>query len=393
MSELNWRDIERIVVRGTNWVGDAVMTVPALRELRRLFPEAHITLATRSWARGLFAGAEFIDALQVHEGSGLRSVVQQVREWRKQSFDLAVLLPNSLETALVASLARVPLRIGYATDGRQALLSHPLELPEWRSSKHEVYYYLKIVAELEWLIKHEQTFLNTQPDGSLDISSGRKAAARDFLRTHGVGDVSDGRPLVALCPGSINSRAKRWPTERYAALGDRLIDDLQAEVILIGSTAEAEVSREVSRQMRNRPVVLTGQTDLAELVAILSKVDLLVTNDTGPAHIASALGRPTLVIFGPTNPLTTRPFSPLGEIVRQPPDCAPCMLRDCPIDHRCMTAITPDDVFERARTMLVKGNLATETQRHRDLQDIKKGAVEVNTDEALLPGPRGTKCS
>jgi len=154
---------------------------------------------------------------------------------------------------------------------------------------------------------------------------------------------------------------------------------LDAEVILIGSAAEADVSLEVSRQMRSEPVVLTGQTELAELVAILSQVDLLITNDTGPAHIASALGRPTLVIFGPTNPLTTRPFSSYGEIMREPPDCAPCMLRDCPIDHRCMTAITPDAVFERARTMLVKQDLATETPRHKELQEIRKGAVEVNT--------------
>ena len=194
------------------------MTIPALRQVRRLFPQAHVTLATRGWAKGLFSGADFLDDLLVHEGSGLRSVVQQVRQWRKHDFNLAVLLPNSLETALVASLARVPLRIGYATDGRQTLLTHPLIVPDWRATRHEVFYYLKIVAELEWLIKHEQTFLDTQPDGSLEVSSGRKSAARDFLRTHGVG-LEAGRPLVALCPGSINSRAKRWPTERYARAG------------------------------------------------------------------------------------------------------------------------------------------------------------------------------
>ena len=349
MIETTSNRIDRIVVRGANWVGDAVMTIPALRELRRLFPQAHITLATRAWAKGLFADVEFIDALQVHEGSGLRSVVKQVRQWRQGNFDLAVLLPNSLETALVASLARVPLRIGYATDGRQSLLTHPLEVPEWRASKHEVYYYLKIVAELEWLTRHEQSFLDTQPDGSLEVSVGRQAAARDSLRRHGV--ANEGRALVALCPGSVNSRAKRWPAERYAALADRLIE-LGVEVLLIGSSRETEVSLDVSRQMRNKATVLTGQTDLAELVGILSLVDLLVTNDTGPAHVAAALGRPTLVIFGPTNPLTTRPFSPFAEIVREPPDCAPCMLRDCPIDHRCMTAITPDEVLRRARMVL-----------------------------------------
>jgi heptosyltransferase-2 len=356
MVEPKPENIERIVVRGTNWVGDAVMTVPALRQLRRLFPEAHITLATRSWAKGLFASADFLNDLQVHDGRGLRSIVQQVREWRKRHYDLAILFPNSFEAALVATLARVPFRIGYASDSRRALLTHPVVLPEWRNSKHEVFYYLKIVAELEWLLNHGQTFLNTQPDGSLEVAPARQSAARDILRAHGVGRGGDGRPLVALCPGSINSRAKRWPAERYAALADRLIDEMRAEVLLIGSAAEAEVSFEVSQKMRNQPVVLTGQTDLAELVAVLSLVDLLVTNDTGPAHIASALGQPTLVIFGPTNPLTTRPFSPYGGIVRHPPDCAPCMLRDCPIDHRCMTAITADEVFERARAVLETSN-------------------------------------
>ena len=358
MPEPKPHKIERIVVRGTNWVGDAAMTVPALRNLRRLFPNSHITLATRSSAKGLFSEADFLDDLLVHEGSGLRSVVHQVREWRRRNFDLAVLLPNSLETALVASLARVPLRVGYATDGRQRLLTYPLDLPEWRRSKHEVFYYLNIIARLEWLVNREQTFLNTQPDASLEVAEPRKVAALDFLRRQGITGIrgitgiTDHRLLIAICPGSINSRAKRWPAERYAALADRFIDECGADILLIGSAAEEEVSLEVSGRMHNNPVMLTGKTDLAQLVAVLSLVDLLVTNDTGPAHIAAGLGRPTLVIFGPTNPLTTRPFSPLAEIVRTAPDCAPCMLRDCPIDHRCMTAITPDEVFRRALASL-----------------------------------------
>lgn len=351
MADIKLENVRSIVVRGTNWVGDAVMTVPALRQLRHLFPQSRITLATRSWAEGLFEQAEFIDDLLVHEGSGLRSVIHQVRRWQKRDFDLAVLFPNSLEAALVASLARVPHRIGYATDGRQRLLTHPLSPPKWRSTKHEVFFYLNIVEELATAIGNAPAALAKEPDASLHVAESRKAAAIELLRLKG---VRDGRTLVALCPGSINSRAKRWPAERYAALADHLIDNLGADVLLIGSAAEAEVSREVSGHMRNQPVMLTGHTDLAQLVGVLSVVDLLVTNDTGPAHIASALGRPTLVIFGPTNPLTTRPFSSAGQIVRTPPDCAPCMLRDCPIDHRCMTAITPDEVFERATSMLGK---------------------------------------
>ncbi len=351
MTDITGASIERIVVRGTNWVGDAVMTIPALRALRQLFPSARIVLATKPWARGLFSEVDFLDDLMVHDKSGLKSVIHQVKEWRAQSFDLAVLFPNSLESALVASIARVPFRIGYATEGRQRLLTHPLELPEWRSTRHEVYYYLNIIEQLQRIARPTST-LNLKPDGHLSVGSARQANAISMLRDRGVNGVGNARPLVALCPGSTNSRAKRWPTDRYAKLADLLITELDAEVLLIGSAAETPVSDEVKQQMHHRCAVLTGDTNLEELVALLSVVDVLITNDTGPAHIASALNRPTLVIFGPTNPLTTRPFSETGEIVREPPDCAPCMLRDCPIDHRCMTAISPEEVFSRVRSML-----------------------------------------
>jgi heptosyltransferase-2 len=139
-----------------------------------------------------------------------------------------------------------------------------------------------------------------------------------------------------------------------------LRDELGADILLIGSPEELKVSREVTTLMRQSPVMLTGKTSLAQLAGIISLVDLLITNDTGPAHIAAAMGRPTLVIFGPTNPLTTSPFSPDAEIVRHPPDCAPCMLRDCPIDHRCMTAISPQEVLERARFWIEKETLVSE---------------------------------
>jgi heptosyltransferase-2 len=349
MPKLKQENIKRIVVRGTNWVGDAVMTVPALRELRRLFPDAHITLATRSWAKELFASAEFLDDLLVFDRRGIGSAVSQVSEWKNRRFDLAVLFQNAFEAALIPALARVPVRIGYATEGRRFLLTNPLALPEWRSSKHEVFYYLNIIAEVERLfLGSSRTVDDYRPETSLRISSERVMAGRDLLRTY---NLSSDHQVIALCPGSINSRAKRWPAERYAALADLFIES-KAQVLLIGSPEELEVSREVASRMKHEPVVLTGKTTLSQAVDVLSAVDLLVTNDTGPAHIAAALGRPTLVIFGPTNPDTTRPFSSTAEIVRHPPDCAPCMLRDCPIDHRCMTAISPEEVFQRVQEML-----------------------------------------
>ncbi|MFN2512846.1 MAG: lipopolysaccharide heptosyltransferase II [Pyrinomonadaceae bacterium] len=349
MGTLKQQNINRAVVRGTNWVGDAVMTLPALRELRRLLPRAHITLATRPWAKELFADADCIDDLLIYDRRGAWSAVKQTSEWRRGRFDLAVIFPNSFEAALIPSLARVPFRIGYATDGRTRLLTNPLPVPEWRSSRHEVFYYLNIIAELERAIVGAEQIVDRPPDTSLHISERRQSEALDLLRAHG---LREGHAVVAVCPGSINSRAKRWPAERYSVLADILMDELEAEVLLIGSPEELDVSLEVSRRMHHKPILLTGKTSLAQLAAVLSLVDLLVTNDTGPAHIASGLERPTLVIFGPTNPLTTGPFSAIAEIVRQPPDCAPCMLRDCPIDHRCMTAISPQDVFQRARSLL-----------------------------------------
>jgi len=343
MKDLQAKDLRRVVVRGTNWVGDAVMTVPALRALRSLLPEAHITLATRPFAKGIFAEAGFIDELLVHEQTS--GITAQVRDWRRRRFDLAILLPNSFAAALVARLGGARERIGYATERRGFLLSHPLPLPEWRNTRQESFYYLNVIAALEQMLYGESTLLEQQPSFQLSVSNDRRAEAVAFLREQGIrGD----RPLIALCPGSINSRAKRWPAQRYAELADRFRKELDADIVLIGSADELEVSREVSRSMSYQPIVLTGKTDLARAVAVLNEVDLLVTNDTGPAHVAAALQRPTLVIFGPTNPLTTRPLSGVAEIVRNPPDCAPCMLRDCPIDHRCMTAISPEDIFARA---------------------------------------------
>jgi len=347
-------DIKRVVVRGTNWVGDSVMTVPALRALRRLLPDAQITLAIRPSAKGVFSEVDFVDEVLVYDRRNAFSIVSQIREWRRRQFDLAVLFQNAFEAALIPFLAGVPVRLGYATESRQPLLTHPIPLPDWRSSKHEVFYYLYLITALEQLLSGTSTICEVDPDISLPISESRQAEATELLRSFG---VNAEQSVVAICPGSINSRAKRWPAESYAALADRLLEE-QRQVLLIGSRDEIDVTNEVTSRMRNQPIVLTGKTTLDQITAVLSKVDLVVTNDTGPAHIAAALGCPTIVIFGPTNPLTTRPFSFKAEILRHPPDCAPCMLRDCPIDHRCMTAITVDEVFEHSHVLLKRASFA-----------------------------------
>jgi heptosyltransferase-2 len=330
------------------------MTIPALRALRHVLPEAHITLVIRPGTKGIFAEADFIDDVLVYDRKNAFAVVPQVREWRRRKFDLAVLFQNAFEAALIPFLAGVPLRLGYATESRQALLTHPLPLPEWRSSRHEVFYYLYLITALEQMLFSRSTICEAEPDASLTISEARKAQAAELLRVYG---VSEDDAVVVICPGSINSRAKRWPAESYALLADRLIES-KRRVLLIGSKDELDVSEEVTRRMRQQPIVLTGKTTLDQITAVLDRADLVVTNDTGPAHLGAALGRPTIVIFGPTNPLTTRPFAPEAVMLRHPPDCAPCMLRDCPIDHRCMTAITVDEVFEQSQALLKRGSFA-----------------------------------
>jgi heptosyltransferase II len=341
-------NIKRVAARVPNWVGDAVIAVPALRELRRVLPEAHLTLVSRSGTADVFMDAEFVDETLIHDRAGLTATWKQAREWRRRKFDLALLFQNAFEAAAIAFLARVPARMGYDTDRRGALLTHALPSPAWKDERHESFYYLHLVSELERALYGSSSIDVTEPRFDLGVSEERKRKASEFLREHGAGISS---PLAVICPGSINSRAKRWPAERYAELADRLAES-GVDVVLIGSLGELDVSQEVCKHAQRQPIVVTGKTTVAEATAIIGIADVLITNDTGPAHIGAALHTPTLVIFGPTNPLTTYPLSRNAEIIRRAPDCAPCMLRDCPIDHRCMTTITPTDVFERATVLM-----------------------------------------
>jgi heptosyltransferase II len=179
----------------------------------------------------------------------------------------------------------------------------------------------------------------------LQVSETRQNQARNILSENGV-DFS--KKIIAFCAGSTNSRAKRW--KDYAKLNDLIQANLSANIILIGDQSELDVSLEITENTKVKPILLTGKTSLSEATAVLSICDLLVSNDTGPSHISAALGTKTIVIFGPTNPKTTHPIG--AEIIRKNVDCSPCMLRDCPIDHRCMTQISAEEVFEKVKTFL-----------------------------------------
>ena len=335
----------KILVRGTNWIGDAVMSVPALRELRRIFPDAWITLHTRTWADGLFCDADFLDEIVTYDPAKwrIRDVLDNSQFLKKDDYDLAIILPNSFESAMTSFLSRIPRRIGYNKDLRGLLLTDPVAVPEWKARRHEVFYYLNLVSEIEKRIIGSDTVGQTVPDISLDVSPERRNAAAKMLA-----DLADGTsgPIIALGVGSTNSRAKRWPANYYAQLANRLSTELNAAIVLIGSADDGEVAAEVATKSGVNTIDLSGKTTIAEAVALLAELDVLVANDMGLAHIAPAVGTQTVVIFGPTDPTTTRPYSDNADILSYNVECSPCMLRDCPIDHRCMTNVTVAHVFD-----------------------------------------------
>ncbi len=346
-------NIKKILVRGANWIGDAVMSVPALRELRRIFPDAQITLHTRTWADGVFRDASFIDEIVTYDKHKwvIKDILDNSQFLKEDGYELAVLFPNSFESALTSFLTRIPRRIGYNKDARGLLLTDPVAVPEWKNRRHESFYYLNLVAEVEKAVLGRETVLHGVLDSMIEISDDRRTAARNQMAAFGV-DLS--KRTVALGVGSTNSRAKRWPAERYAELSDRLQQELDVNVLLVGSNDEIPIAESVVSLTTARPISIVGKTSMDEVAAILGEVDLLVSNDMGLAHLAPAVGAMTVVIFGPTNPDTTAPFSRNSLVIKEPVDCSPCMLRDCPIDHRCMTRISVDQVFDQAlRTLEV----------------------------------------
>lgn len=327
------------------------MSVPALRELRRIFPDAQISLHTRTWADGLFRDSGLIDDLITYNPHRWRvkDVYDNSSFLSDENFDLAIVLPNSFESAATLFLARVPRRFGYNKDLRGLLLTDPIAVPEWKSRRHEVFYYLHLVAEVERRILGRETVAAATPDIALDISEERIADARLKLRKHGV-DVEAG--FVAIGAGSTNSKAKRWPAANFAQFADLVFEKTGRTSVLLGAGDEESVADDVRKTANSKLISLVNKTDLDVAMAILASADVMVSNDMGLAHISAAVGTPTLTIFGPTNENTTRPFSPLADVIRENVDCSPCLLRDCPIDHKCMTQISPQMVYDRLAILL-----------------------------------------
>ena len=327
----------KILVRATNWVGDAIMSLPALRAVRSRFPEAQITILARPFIAPIYKHQEVCDNMMFVDYKD-----DLVGQLRSQEFDVALLLQNAFEAAWLAWRAGVPQRIGYARDGRSLLLTNAVPVPKpGEIPLHEQYYYLELLRQIGWL--------DSLPDESLiklKVPQENRQSAADFLLAAGARQNS---LRIAIGAGASYGSAKCWPPDRFAELANRLQAQTDADAILIGTPAEAAVSSAIAAGMRRPPIDLTGKTSIADLPALLSQCHLFIGNDSGAMHVAAAVGLPVVAVFGPTDPLGTAPVTPRCNIIQEKPYCSPCFLRRCPTDHRCMTRVTPDAVEAAAR--------------------------------------------
>ncbi len=359
--------ISRILIRGVNWLGDAIMTTPALLRLREACPQARLVLATPAKLADLYLRHPALD--EVIPLVPRDSLWAASRRLKTQSFDLAVLFPNSPRSALEVWLARIPRRLGYAHPWRTWLLSHPVPRPAAfhpmakktpgqirrllsrnqagarpvvPEKAHHLYHYLHLVAALG---ANPEPLAPRIEVGTEEI----EACNKKF------GFAAD--PAISwlgINPGAEYGPAKRWPWERFAETMSMVAAQTACGWLLLGGGGDAELCARIERAFREglarnsthppHLLNLAGRTTLRELCAVLKKCRLLITNDTGPMHVAAAVGTPVAAIFGSTSPELTGPGlpnDPHHRIIRHTPACAPCFLRQCPADNRCLSGITP----------------------------------------------------
>ena len=334
---------DKILVRATNWVGDAVMSLPALRALRKRFPQARISILAKPWVADLYRRESFCDELIPYTPRTVAEKWAAARALRLRRFDTAILLQNAFEAAAIAYLAGIPERIGYARDGRGLLLTRAIHVPKpGEIPRHERFYYLE-------MLRRAGIIAELPPNDSIRLEGApaARASGMDRFRQLGLGET-----VIGLSPGAAYGTAKRWLPERFAESANQVAGDLGASVAIFGSTDERALCESVAASITTRVKNYAGETSLAEFIDLAAACRVYLTNDSGAMHIASALGVPTVAIFGATDDQTTGPTGPLAKVVREQVECSPCLKRECPIDHRCMTRVSAARVAEAALELL-----------------------------------------
>ena len=353
------------MIRATNWVGDAIMALPALRAVRAKFVAAHIAIVARPYVADIYRGQGVCDELIAYDPRGAEKGFggreRLAERLRAEKFDAALLLQNAIDAAWLAWRAGIPERIGYARDGRGILLTKSIAVPKaGEIPAHEQFYYLELVRRAGWSER-----VAGESEISLTVLRESAEAAEQKLIAAGVRALGNGATdalRVAIGAGASYGSAKCWLPERFAEVANRLMSESGAEIILFGTAGETAVSNAIVAGMKRPPIDLTGKTAIADLPALLSRCQLFIGNDSGAMHVASAVGLPVVAIFGPTDPFGTAPVTPKCTIVQEKPYCSPCFLRRCPTDHRCMKSVTPESVTVAAREWLAKAGAGAEVR-------------------------------
>ncbi|MDP8248759.1 MAG: lipopolysaccharide heptosyltransferase II [Candidatus Tritonobacter lacicola] len=333
--------IQKVVIRVPNWIGDTVMAVPAVMALRDILGDAELTVLARAPLSLLWAHNPAVDSVFGLAGKGVR---EEAAFLKAGGYDLTVLLTNSFGTALSAWLAGVPVRLGYTCHGRRMLLNRGVRRDARVRSMHQAEQYLNLVGHLGAI------------EGEKDarVWAGRKAGreADSMLRESG---YEEGGLTVGLCPGAAYGPAKRWPAGRFTELANALVRKKGAQIVIFTGGEEVELAADVARGIFGRKINLGGRTDLLVLAAAMKRCDVVVSNDTGTMHLASASGVPVVGIFGSTEPART---SPLGKhaIVRSRVHCSPCFRRTCRkgLNYECMEKITVEEVYKATVGLITK---------------------------------------
>ncbi len=341
MQPIRFSETKKILIRSANWVGDAIMTTPALRAIRNNFPHARITILAKPWVMPVFDANPYVDEKMTYAAhdrhKGPIGVTRLARDLKAREFDLAILFQNAFEAALIAWMAGIRHRLGFTTDGRTLLLTERIRTWPGLKKGHLVDYYIGLLTGAGLL-----------SDGrSLDLFISREEL--DFARKTLV-DLMHGKEdfIVGINPGATYGTAKRWPKDRFVTLSRRLISEHQARVLVFGGPGEASLGAEISDAVGQGCYNLCNKTTLRQAMALIGCCSAFVTNDSGLMHVAAALDIPPVAIIGPTDPSATSPLSSMSRMIQEVGSCdlAPCLKIDCPLDHRCMTSIEVDQVLQ-----------------------------------------------
>ena len=342
--------VGRILIRAVNWVGDAVMTTPAIGLIRQHFPQAEITILANKLVGELFEHHEWVDRVITFERSGrhkgIRGRFRLAAELRREAFDVAIILPNSFDSALVPWLAGIPIRLGKNSDGRGLMLTGRYSPDETPPLCHEVEYYTNLVRHFGITGESKAPRLFCTPH---EVQNAERRLAED--------GIVAGDRMIGINPGAAFGAAKRWYPDRFAEVARKLSAQWGAKVVIFGGPGETEIAAEIERHLDGVCLNLAGSTSVRELLALIRRCNFFVTNDSGPMHIAAAFGVPLVAIFGSTDHTGTSPYTDRAVIVRKDVACAPCKLRECPTDHACMTAVTAEDVVTACRELLDKSRI------------------------------------